>query len=102
MCGRIVAPSAGSGLLHPASTAAHKTAVPTIKVFSLHICNPFPFYISRLFPDYCANFLTCDSRLYRISQRITPQGAVASHVAAAPYYVIADRSSVNVFRISFT
>ena len=59
-------------------------------------------HIANMLFKCCANFLTCDSHLYRISQRITPQGAVASCFAAVPYYVIADRSSVNVFRISST
>ena len=33
--GHIVVHSAGSGLLHPASTAAHKTAVPAIIAIQL-------------------------------------------------------------------
>ena len=35
--GHIVVHSAGSGLLHPASTAAHKTAVPAIIAIQLFI-----------------------------------------------------------------
>ena len=45
--------SAGSELLHPASTAAHKTAVPTIKViFRFPSAIPFFSTFQVFFPDY--------------------------------------------------
>ena len=53
MCDHTVVHSAGSELLHPASTAAHKTAVPTIKViFRFPSAIPFLSTFQVFFPDY--------------------------------------------------
>ena len=64
MYGHTVVHSAGSELLHPASTAAHKTAVPTIKViFRFTSVIPFLSTFQGFFSDYSIP-LTCRQQNY--------------------------------------